>query len=371
MNLAVQHLKDPKAYHKIKYRLFFISLTVNLLFLIFIFFSGISAGWRNFALNISDHFWAANGIYTAVFCFAMYLVNFGFYFFEGFIWEHRFQLSNQTFAKWLKDDLKRSLISFVITVIAVETVYLFLRSYPDTWWIWAGAFWLFLMLVLARITPTMIIPLFYKYSDIKNEELKKGILDLFEKCRLKVKDAYMVDFSAKTKKANAFVCGFGKSRRVVLSDNLVNQFSIPEIETVVAHEIGHYKNHDIVRLTAVNSAVTFLSFFLLDVFLKKMLIFGNIAYIYDIAFLPIIVVGLTVFSLATMPVLNGYSRFIERNADIFCLTVTRRPKDFISMIDKLGKMNLAEFESHPFIEKFFYNHPSIAKRIKLAEGFKG
>jgi len=372
MNSAIESSsKNPKTYHKIKYRLFFINLFVNLLFLFLLSVSGISTAWYYLALSISDHFLLINGIYTVLFCLTMYLVNFGFHFFEGFILEHRFGLSNQTFGKWLKDNLKGSLISFVVTIVAIEAAYLFLKNYPTTWWIWAGFFWLFLTLVMARITPTMIIPLFYKYSNIKNEELEKGILNLFEKCRLKIKDIYMVDFSAKTKKANAFVCGFGKSRRVVLSDNLVNQFSVPEIETVVAHEIGHYKNHDIIRLTAVNSTVTFLSFFLLDVFLKKMLTLGNITHIYDIAFFPIIVIGLSVFSLITMPILNGYSRFIERNADIFCLEMTQRPKDFISMIDKLGKMNLAEFEPHPLIEKFFYNHPSIAKRIKLAQEFKG
>src|SRR6185436_5591651 len=107
------------------------------------------------------------------------------------------------------------------------------------WWVWAGVFWLFLSLVLARIMPNVIIPLFYKYSPIADQNLREKILGIFQLCQVKIKDVYQIDFSKKTKKANAFICGLGQSRRIVLSDTLVQNYTVPEIEAVVAHEIAH------------------------------------------------------------------------------------------------------------------------------------
>ena len=361
--------QESKTYHRIKNQLFFVGLGVDIIFLIVVTVSGLSVGLRNFAANVSSHFFILNGIYTFFLAVGMYLLHFPLGFFEGFIWEHRFRLSRQKFLHWLGDDLKKAAINGIVMLIAIEVIYALLRRFPDTWWIGAGLFWLFLNLVLSQITPRVIIPLFYKYSVIENQELKDCILKLFETAHIKIKDAYAINFSAKTKKANAFICGLGESRRVVLSDTLLDEFSIPEIETVVAHEIGHYKHHDILKLTVIHSLVVFCGFFLIRQFLQKALGIFGLAHMDDIAFLPVVALAFIIFGFLMMPLLNSFSRKLEVKADDFSLKLTQRPQDFISMIKKLGMMNLAEFEPNAFIEMLFYSHPPIAKRIKFAESF--
>lgn len=358
-----------KRYHKVKHLLFFVSLLFDVIILILFFNSGLSVDLRDWAKTASPFLPTTNACYLFVFGAGMYILHFPFRYFEDYRWEHQFNLSNQTFLAWFKDDLKKGLVSAIVGIAAVTVIYEFLHRFPGNWWVGAGIFWLLLTLVLARITPNVIIPLFYKYSPIENPELRESVLKIFRQGRLKIKDAYLVDFSKKTKKANAFICGLGKSRRVVLSDNLVNSFSIPEIEAVVAHEIGHYQHHDMLKLTVVNSAATFFGFYLLDLFLKQYL--GNRHFlISDIAAFPIVILALSAFSVIMMPLLNGFSRRLEVAADRFSLTLTQNPKDFIAMMEKLGNVNLADTNPSTFIELMFYTHPPIAKRIRFAEEFQ-
>lgn len=362
--------RETKIYHRRKYQLFFLGFFLDAVLLITLAVSGLSVDLRNYSSQISSNFFILNAIYILIFAAGMYLAHFPFRWYEEFIWEHKFNLSTQNFNAWLCDDLKKNLINILVMLLAVEVIYALLRQFSDMWWVGAGVFWLLLTLVLARLTPNVIIPLFYKYANLKNQELKSRVLALFKGAQIKVKDAYLINFSSKTKKANAFICGLGASRRVVLSDTLVDQFTIPEIETVVAHEIGHYKGHDILKLTVINSIVVFLGFFLVNQFLRGALSVFHLKEIHDIAFFPVVALALSFLGFLATPLLNGYSRSLEIKADAFSLRLTKSPADFISMIGKLGEMNLAEFEPGLWVEVFFYTHPPIAKRIKFARDFR-
>lgn len=362
--------KEAKIYHKIKHRLFFLNLFVDTIVLWLFFISGLSESLRNFSLGCSSYSLAANGIYIAIFLCAMAVVHLPFSYFEGFVWEHRFNLSNQRFFHWFTDELKKTLMNITVGMLTIEFIYISLRQFPNHWWIGAGIFWLILTLVLAKLMPNVIIPLFFKYSSIQNQELRERILGLFKRVGVAIQDAYLINFSAKTKKANAFICGLGKNRRVVLSDTLASEFSIGQIETVVAHELGHYKNHDILKTSVVNSLVTFAGFFLMDRFLKASLAYFGLRRIDDIAFFPILALAFIVFGFTVMPIVNGYSRKIEVKADRFSLQLTKNADDFISMMQKLGLKNLSDFEPGVLTKIFFYDHPPILKRIKCAENFK-
>jgi len=364
-----KHIKKSKEYHRFKNRLFFIQLIINFVLLIAFMLSGFSLALKNFSFQYSENFLIGNGIYIMAVAVIMYILHFPLNFVEGFTWEHRFNLSNQKFIHWLRDDVKKASLGLVVTVLMVEVIYVLLRRFPDSWWMGATFFWLLLNLVLARLMPNALIPLFYKYSDIENEQLKVRILELFKKCKVKIKNAYAINFSSKTNKANAFVCGLGNNRRVVLSDNLLHKFTDEEIETVVAHELGHYKNHDIIKITLVASYVTFLSFYMIDVFLKKALVWFQLERIDDIAFFPMLAAAFLVLNLFVMPALNAFSRRLEREADIFSMKTTGKPKSLASAFRKLGDVNLAEFEPNKFIEIFLYDHPPLAQRIKFVENF--
>jgi STE24 endopeptidase len=361
--------QTAKRYHQIKNRLFFVSLLFNIALLLFLGLSGLSVYLKNQILLFNQHFLAVNAIYAVAFCVFFTILGFPLNFYEGFVLEHRFNLSNQSFPDWLKDGAKNFVLGLIIILIGVEGLYLFLRKFPDTWWLWATLFWLFLTVVIARITPALIIPLFFKYRKLENPSLKAKIFALLDKAGVKIKDIFYIDFSAKTKKANAFICGFANNRRLVLSDTLLEKFSEEEILAVVAHELGHYKNRDIGKLILANCAVSFLSFFLISRVLQGALLFFGFSRIDDIAFLPFLALGILLLGFLMLPLTNAFSRRLERGADGFSLKLTQDPGNFISMMRKLGELNLADFSPHPLIEILLYDHPPIAKRIKFAEGF--
>ncbi|MDP2653648.1 MAG: M48 family metallopeptidase [Candidatus Omnitrophota bacterium] len=331
---------------------------------------GFSLMVREGAAEFSSHQAVINAIYITVLAAGMSLLHFPLRFFLGFILEHSFRLSNQTFFGWWKDDLKQSALGFAVMLVLVEVLYAFLGRFPSTWWIWAAVFWLFVALFLARIFPQYIIPLFFKYSAVENTDLRARIRDLFTRCRVELKDVYLIDLSTKTKKANAFVCGLGKSRRVVLSDTLVANFTPAEIEAVVAHEIGHHKHKDILKILAFNTALTFLGFYLLDMLLRELLPRLGAQRLDDIAYFPVLALAANFYGLVTAPLANAFSRRIETRADRFSLELTRRTDDFISMMKKLGELNLADFEPSWFDVMMFYDHPPVGERIRFAQQFK-
>ena len=357
-------------YHGVKNAFFFVNLVFDIALLLIFFLSGLSSVLKQFSFQFSSSVFLGNGIYFLIFAIGMYILHFPLHFFIDFVWEHKFQLSTQKFSQWFADDMKKSLITFIVLLLIVEVAYLLLDRAAGSWWIWAGFFWLLITFFLAKITPHVIIPLFYKYSEIENKELKERIFGLFETCRVSLKNVYAIDMSSKTKKANAFFCGIGKGRRVVLGDTLLENFSTPEIEVVVAHELGHHKHWDILKLLCVNAMTIFLGLFLVDKVLQYSLVRFGLERIDDVAFFPMIVLALMMFGLLSMPLINGYSRRIERQADQFSIQLTQKPDDFISTMRKLGEMNLSEFQPNRFIEFLFYDHPPLDQRIRWAQSIK-
>ncbi len=352
-----------QTYNRVKYVCFFIGLLLNVLFLVGAHVSGVSVWLHDRALQVLPA--QANLIYFTCFYVLLNLLHLPLDIFTGFIWEHKYNFSTQTFGQWLLDDVKRFFLGLALFLISMSVLYIFLERFPVYWWLLAGLFWLFLTVFLARITPQVIIPIFLKYQDLDHEELRARIKDLFKQASVTLKDVYLVNLSSKTKKPNAFMCGLGKSRRVVLSDTLVKDFSVPEIETVVAHELAHYKHGDIIKFTLIHAAVTLGGLWLVDRLWKNFFDFP----LADPSYLPLLALALGTFSFITTPLLNALSRYAEREADRFSITMTDKPKDFISMIQKLGEMSLAEFEPGWLKEMFFYDHPPIGKRIKFAQKY--
>lgn len=362
---------QSQKYQRGKNRLFLASLIYDVILLGGFFFSGFSFFLRDLSRHLSSNPFGVNGIYLAIFCSALYLLHFPLNFFSGFIREHKFHLSNQTFFQWLADDLKGSFLSLGMVFLLVEVIYWLLRTVPDWWWMWAGCFWVFFMFVLAKMIPNFIVPLFYKYSVVKEEAISARIKTLFERNHVELDNVYAINMSSKTKKANAMLCGMGKNRRVVLGDTLMDGFTVDEIESVVAHEIGHYKHHDILKLFMVNAVIIIGGLFLLNQVLSLSVEKFHLAGIADIAFLPMLILLFMVFGLGTAPMLNFLSCRIEREADLFSLETTKNKEAFISMMEKLGKMNLAEYRPGKLAEIFLYDHPPLYKRIQLAQNYHG
>jgi len=360
---------NPKKYHRIKNRLFLVGLALSVLILLALILSGFSTSLKIKLGPFAKDRILLNGLYAACIAIIFYLLEFPLDFYEGFILEHRFGLSCQGLGGYLKDNLKKAVISLIIFLVAIEFLYLFLERFACVWWLLAAIGWFILTVILAKITPSIFIPLFYKYIPLQDVDLKNKIMQMFSDTRIHLKDVYMIDFSKKTKKANAALAGFGANRRVVLTDNLLKDFSHQEILSIVAHELGHYKNRDTLKIISFGFVVSMVLFFLSDIILKKTFLFFGYSLISDIAGFPLFCLTMLILGLVSMPLQNGFTRRLETKADLYSISVCRNPEVFISMMEKLALVNLADVQPSKFIEIMLYDHPPIAKRIQLARNY--
>lgn len=360
-------VEKAKAYQKKKQVLTLAHLALTPLILIVTFATPLSIYFRDLASSIAANPYALVFFYFVFYSLAMMIFDFPLGFYSGFMIEHQFGLSNQTLAVWFVDFLKKTLLSFGLSLILLELLYALIRHFPAGWWFFAWLGYAGVSYILGKLFPVLIVPLFYKYSKIGDNSLRKRIVDLAARYGLPIENVYSLNLSKTTKKANAAFMGMGKTKRVVLSDTLLEGFNGDEIETVVAHELGHYKHKDIWKNLALGMILSFfgfrLVFHLLDPWSRAFGMEGAL----DVASLPILFSLFYIFYLILMPLQNGFSRRIERAADRFSLQAFPHPNVFISCMDKLGKVNLADPNPHPLYEWFFYDHPAVAKRIEMAK----
>ncbi|OQA57424.1 MAG: hypothetical protein BWY42_00557 [Candidatus Omnitrophica bacterium ADurb.Bin277] len=359
-----------KEYQIIRRRLTIFHLLLTPALLVLILSSGMHLMFREWSLSIAGAGeWQLAAVYFTIFSIFFLLIDVPLSFYSAFLVEHRFGLSNQGFSGWLKDFAKRSLLSFAVSLALVELLYWIIRSFPDTWWLWAWAGYAFVSYILGKLFPVVIVPLFYKYGKVEDEVLAAKIRTMAARFGLPVENVYSLNLSKTTKKANAAFMGIGKTRRVVLSDTLISNFTHEEIGNVVAHELGHYKHGDIWRLLGFGLLVSLLAFYAGSWGMGRWAPVFGIDGTADIAGLPLLFLIFYVVNFLLMPAQNAYSRRRERAADRFALEVCREPETFVSCMEKLGRVNLSEMEPPPWFEWFFYDHPSLSKRIRVARHF--
>jgi STE24 endopeptidase len=215
----------------------------------------------------------------------------------------------------------------VLGLILLEVVYWLLRARPDDWWLYAAAVMLFFTVVLSSLAPVLIAPLFFKFTPLEDQDLANRLIRLAERAGTRVKGVYRFDMSRRTKSANAALMGLGATRRIVLGDTLLDEFTYDEIETVLAHELAHHVHRDIPVGIAVNSVLTLFSFWIAHLALTWSVDAFNLTSISDPAGLPIFGLVTAIISLIAMPLGNAYSRWRERLADRYALQrrASRRP----------------------------------------------
>ena len=357
-------------YARIRRRFLLVNILVTILTLVIIQLSGTSSKLETIILIHYPNFYIKNMLYVGVLSVLLALIFFPLNYFAHFHLEHRFQLSNQSLMSWLWDGVKAFFLNLIFSIVLVEVIYLFLKEFPRTWWILSTAFYFFLTVVLSRITPTLILPLFYKLKPLEDSILVEKLKALARNAGAKIVGVFQMDMSRKTKKANAMFTGLGKSKRIILGDTLLSHFTTEEIEVVLAHELGHYYYRHIWRFIISGLGTSLVGFYLAYRVLTALVDPLGIQEIHNIAGLPFFILILFLFLLFLMPFQNGYSRRLEKQADRFALEKTKNPRAFIDAMKKLADQNLAEVSPHPFVEFILYSHPSIEKRIRFAETYK-
>ena len=355
-----------KQYSNIKYSLDIAGIIYTLI-LIFLFLkSGLS---QNLASSLSIYAPNLLGVplYILIASLGYYVLNLPFNLYQSYILEHKFSLSTQTLRDWLKDQLKAGAISYVIGLILIGAFYFILKYNPSNWWLTVSIFWIFFSVVMAKLMPIVIIPLFFKYKKLSDENLRDRIMKLAGKMKVKILDCFEIDLSKKTLKANAAFVGVGGTRRIILADTLKTKYSYDEIEVILAHEFAHYQLKHLLKLVVVNSLVTLAVFYLIFRTNSGILNVFGLSSLNDLAALPVVLLYFILFGIITQPLEAFISRSFERSADSLALETTGLKGAFISTMDKLAKQNLADRSPHPVIKFFFFDHPPIDERIRMAE----
>ncbi len=310
------------------------------------------------------------GAYFLVLFAAMYLLDLPLSYYGGYVLPRRYGLSTQRFGGWLWDLLKGLALSLVFELLAVEVVYLLLAATPNLWWLWTGIAVLFVTAIMAHLAPVLLLPIFYKLTPLPEGPVREAALRQAARAGTRVRGIYSINFSAKTTAANAFVIGLGNTRRIVMGDTLLDRYAPDEIETVLAHELGHQVHHDIPKQIAFETVTTLGGLFLVNLVLHAVVArvpaYHGLA---DPATMPLVGAALGVFFLILLPLTNGYSRHVEHLADVYALETTHMPEAFISAMTRLANQNLAELEPNPLIEFLLYSHPATGRRLAFAQRY--
>jgi len=287
----------------------------------------------------------------------------------GFRLERRFKLSTQRFESWLWDETKGFLVSMVLGAVVVELLYFTIRQWPQNWWLLAWVLFMVLFVLLAQLAPVVLFPIFYKFEPLEDEELRRRLVILGERAGTRVRGVYRWKLSEKSNKANAALTGLGNTRRIILADTLLDNYTPDEIEAVLAHELGHHFHRHILKSIFVQAFITFVGFWAANWTLHYAVDHHMFEELSDFANLPLLALVSVILGFLLMPALNAYSRFNERQADRYAFESIASVDPFVSSMNKLAEQNLAERTPSKWVEWFFHSHPSISRRLASAEAW--
>jgi STE24 endopeptidase len=322
------------------------------------FFGGIAPGYEE-PITVA--------IFAILLSLTLQLLTLPLSHYQGYRLEHQYGLSNQSLGQWLKDQAKAAGLGVVLSALGASIVYWALRTSPSWWWLISAALLTVVMVGIVQLAPVLLLPLFYTFKPLDRPALVERLLALANRARTHIVGVYEWALSAHTKKANAALAGLGRTRRILLADTLLANYSDDEIEVILAHELSHHVNHDLWRGVALQTVLLFVSFYIAHLALTEL--GGPLALRGrdDPAGMPLLLLAAGACSFLFMPLANALSRAHERRADRFALEMTHRSAAFISAMKRLSQQNLAEERPSALVQWLFYSHPPILERIEAAK----
>lgn len=369
--LDPERQKQAKQYAHIKRRLWLVDTSLSAVYMLAWIVFGWSISLREWIASFAADDWSLIAIFVIIFGGVLSLVALPLGYYSGFVLPHRFGQSNQMLKDWIIDRLKGLAIGAPIGLILLELLYLALRLTGGLWWLWAAGGMLVFTVLLSNLAPTLIMPIFNKYIPLGDEhkDLEERLLALAKRANTKVKGVFKFDMSKRTKSANAALTGIGNTRRIVLGDTLINEFTADEIETVLAHELGHHVNRDIPLFIAFGTISTTLGLYLASLALNWAVGYFGFASSADIAAFPALALIFSIYGLVTQPLDNAVSRWRERKADDYALQATGKNEAFASAFTRLANQNLGDVDPEKWVVFMFYSHPPLGERIEKARRF--
>jgi STE24 endopeptidase len=372
-------MNEDKAsrYHRLKRWSHVASLGWTLALFVGLLWSGASIAMRNAAergaASIVGHGVWHPGITVVLYVGFLLLLNeigsLPLALYSGFVLEHRYGLSNERAGRWLVDQTKSLALGFLLSSAAAAIVYAAIRYSPQGWWLPAGLVLAATVIGLTNVAPVLLLPIFYPVKPLDRESLRVRLVGLADRAGAKVLGAYEWGLGEKTRKANAALAGLGTTRRILVSDTMLAEYTDDEIEVVLAHEIGHHMHGDIWK------GILFESTLILAGLYCAARVLGGLAPSLgfrgsaDVAAMPLLVLAAGAVSFVMLPLAHAMSRAFERSADRFALALTGNPAAFVSAMRRLAAQNLAEEHPSRLVQMLFYSHPPVRERIAAAQGF--
>ena len=362
-------------YHRFRRRADLLGTAAAGVLLLGLLLSGGAERLRELAAAIAQ--WAPGGfeegvtvaLVTIMLVVLLQVIELPFAYYQGHLLEHRYGLSTQTAAHWLSDQAKGVALGAVLAVAGTFVIYVALRQSPGNWWWISAAVFALATIALARIAPVVLLPIFYKFKPLDRPALADRLIALATRARTDVVGVFEWVLSSHTKKANAALAGMGRTRRILLSDTLLADYSEDEIEVILAHELAHHVHRDLWRGIAMQSAIMAVGFYVADLVLRAAAEPLALRGISDPAGLPVLLLAGGVWSFLALPLGNALSRAQERAADRYALATTNNVDAFVTAMKRLSQQNLAEEYPSPIVRWLFYSHPPIRERIDAAREF--
>ncbi len=356
-------LNRAKQYNRLKLICSLGGIVLDITFWLVIILSGLGVFLAEICYNTFEPRLLQFYLFAFLLGILSFLVHFPLNFYSSYILEHQFLLSAQSFWRWLWEKIKGILVGIILGGIVLTVFFVVLQKYPTSWWFFVWLFLIIFTVILSRIAPLLIFPLFYKFKPLENQTLKDRIQAFAAKWNLKISGTYQFNLSKNTKKANAAFTGIGKSKRIILGDTLLTHFDEDEIMSVFVHEVGHYHHKHLMKGIILNSMITLAGLWL------AAQVYAYILQLKDLIpshleALPYLALIFILYGLLTGPLGNFISRKYEFQADQFAASHSERADSFKNSLKKLAELNLADETPHPIIEFLFYSHPSIQHRLE-------
>ena len=366
--LDPERQQQARQYARVRRRLWLVSTILSASYAFAWLLTGWAISLRAWLMTMSSNPWFLVAGFIVIFGGIFALLTLPLEYYGGFVLPHRFDLSNQKLRDWIIDQLKGLAVGLPLGLLMLELFYLALRATGDLWWLWAAGGMLAFNVLLSNLAPILIMPIFNKFVPLGDEhaDLAERLLKLAQKANTKVRGVFKFDMSRRTKSANAALTGIGNTRRIVLGDTLINEFTNDEIETVLAHELGHHVHNDLPLFIALGALTTTIGLYLASLLLNWAIAFFGFTGPADVAALPALGLILGAYGLVTMPLENAISRWRESLADDYALRATGKTEAFASAFTRLANQNLGEVDPEKWVVFLFYSHPPLGERIEKA-----
>jgi len=337
-------------------------------------FTGFSARLRTWAKGIGRKWFLVVAVYLILFSILTYVLDLPLDYYQGYVRQHAYGLSNQTFAKWMGDSVKGLAVGLVFSILFVWIPYLLIRKQPKKWWLTTGLITVPLLFFVMLVTPLWVAPLFNDFGPMKDKALEQQILSLADRAGIENSRVFEVNKSVDTEAVNAYVTGFLGSKRIVLWDTTLAKLTPSQVLFVMAHEMGHYVLGHVIFMVFFSSALIMLALYLIyrsaGALIARFEPRFGFSELGDIASLPLLILLMNVFFFVLSPVVNGVSRHMEHSADQFGLELTHNNREAALAFVKLQHENLGNPRPGLLYKLWRASHPPLGERIDFCNSYR-